>query len=211
MRLVPITCPRCGASLSLRVAQRLCSCDYCGSRLLVHWQENQPIDLKELDKSKPDVRQVLLADVRLRYIDDDIAQAEKNLIVARIECEAARAHLRKVQGHCVAQKNSDRNVFFLFAFAALVLWRLALTSFRGKHESSVIMVAAVIATLLALAALSSWRAARVEAKLKCAAAERAVQEAERHEREVLAQLEDLEKEKQLCQETVRSFRYRPDE
>ena len=53
--LVPMTCPQCGATIEVPVAQDECFCTYCGTRILINNDNVKTINInKSVTKTKRD-------------------------------------------------------------------------------------------------------------------------------------------------------------
>lgn len=86
IRLIKLQCPNCGAALEVDSSLKTCFCQYCGTKILIH-NENEKI-VRKVDEAK--IRQAELDhDLEMRRMDmaKDSAEIQRDIAVAQAQGE----------------------------------------------------------------------------------------------------------------------------
>lgn len=86
IKLIKLQCPNCGASLDVDSSLKTCFCQYCGTKILIH-NENEKI-IRKVDEAK--IRQAELEhDLEVRRMDkaQEDAEIQRDIAMAQAQGE----------------------------------------------------------------------------------------------------------------------------
>lgn len=86
IKLIKLQCPSCGATLDIDSSLKMCFCQYCGTKILIH-NENEKV-IRKIDETK--IRQAELDhDLELHRMDmmKDNAEMQRDIAIAQAQGE----------------------------------------------------------------------------------------------------------------------------
>jgi len=204
MKLEPIQCPKCAARLSLAEGTNFCACDHCGTNFTVTWSQSEQPALTSFETSLTQLvtqQDFLVADRRLSYLAQDIAEAKAELEAAASEFGAAQTALTSVKTR--EDKAVRRPLVFLVTLSVATGLSLYLVLTAGRLWLILSIALAIGATY----AYSRWQQARQNRFVVTRGGAKRVRLA--RQRWVAAQscLNEFELERKLCEGKTRRFRY----
>jgi transposase-like protein len=208
MKLEALKCPSCSADLTLHRDVQFCRCDHCGTQYAIHWTEQDGYTLTQFQTLSAQVASdmdVLKADMRLRYIENDIARTSRNASHKQLELELASRDRRQVLHRL--ERRADTWMTGLIATIVGLVAAVVVFFLLDGLGRLLVAAAAVIAGLLLWCAIVGLQKTKSEARTeehktreRIAEAQRALTAAELEHRSFLL-------EQELCQHRVQGFRY----
>jgi hypothetical protein len=208
MVLEALKCPSCSADLTLHHDVRFCRCEHCGTRYAIHWSEQEGYTFTQFQTLQAQVASdmdVLKADMRLRYIDNDIARAARHVAHKRLELELAGRDRQQVRYRL--QRRTDTWTIGLIAAVVVIVAAAVVFFLLPGLGKLLVAAAAASAGFFLWWAVVRIRQTKAEARTedqrageRMAQAQEALTAAELEHRSFLL-------EQELCQRRVQAFRY----